>query len=62
MIFGYLASRGTWTLPHLTLGPGVAQYLVRDGGCRFMAAWVKEEEKLSSTGGEEERCGRSGQG
>ena len=25
-IFGYLASRGTGTLPHLTLGPGIVQY------------------------------------
>ena len=43
-IFGYLASEETGTLPHLTLGPGIA---VREGGCRFMAAWVKEEEKAS---------------
>ena len=26
-IFGYLASRGTGTLPHLTLGPGITQYV-----------------------------------
>ena len=26
-VFGYLASRGTGTLTHLTLGPGVAQYV-----------------------------------
>ena len=39
-IFGYLASRGTGTLPppHLTPGPGIAQY-VREGGCRFMTVW-----------------------
>ena len=43
-IFGYLASRGTGTLPHLTLGPGITQYVE---GCRFLAAWVKGEEKAS---------------
>ena len=26
-IFGYLASGGTGTQPHLTLGPGIAQYV-----------------------------------
>ena len=26
-IFGYWASGGTGTLPHLTLGPGIAQYV-----------------------------------
>ena len=26
-IFGYLASWGTGTLPHLTLEPGIAQYV-----------------------------------
>ena len=26
-IFGYLASRGSGRLPHLTLGPGIAQYV-----------------------------------
>ena len=26
-IFGYLASGGTGTLPHLTLGPSMAQYV-----------------------------------
>ena len=29
------------------LEPGVWYSTVRDGGCRFMAAWVKEEEKAS---------------
>ena len=29
------------------LDPGVLHSTVREGGCRFMAAWVKEEEKAS---------------
>ena len=45
MIFGYLASRGTGAPPHLTLGHGIT---VHEGGCRFMAAWVKEEENESN--------------
>ena len=38
---------GDWTgtLPHLTLGPGIAQYV--KGAVGLMAAWVKEEEKAS---------------
>ena len=27
--------------------PGVWYSTVREGGCRFMAAWMKEEEKAS---------------
>ena len=30
-----------------TFDPGAWQSTVREGGCRFMAAWVKEEEKAS---------------
>ena len=44
-IFDYLASRGTRTLPHLTLGPGIAQYL--KGAVGLLAARMKEEEKAS---------------
>ena len=33
-IFGYLASRGTGTLPRLTLGPGIAQYVTGAVGSR----------------------------
>ena len=29
------------------LDPGVQYSTVREGGCRFMAAWVKEEENVS---------------
>ena len=43
MTFGYLASRGTGALSHLTLGYGIVVH----GGCRSMVAWVKEEEKAS---------------
>ena len=35
---------------------------VHEGSCRFMAAWVKEEEKASEHRAEEERSGRGGQG
>ena len=37
--------RGTGALPHF--GPGVWYSTVREGRCRFMAAWVKEDEKAS---------------
>ena len=30
------------------LGPGAWYSTVRERGCRFMAAWVKEEEKASN--------------
>ena len=46
MIFGYLASRGTGEPPHLILGHGITRYM--KGGCRFMAAWVREEENASN--------------
>ena len=45
-IVGYLASWGTGAPPHLTLGSGTAR-TVHEGGCRFMVAWVKDEEKAS---------------
>ena len=47
MIVGYLASRGTGESPHLTL-PGAWYNIVHEGGCRFMAAWVREEENASN--------------
>ena len=46
MIFGYLASRGTGEPPHLT--PGAWYNIVHEGGCRFMAAWAREEENASN--------------
>ena len=36
---------GNWSTA--ALDPGVWYSTVREGGCRFMAAWVKEEEKVS---------------
>ena len=36
---------GDWSTA--ALDPGVWYSTVREGGCRFMAAWVKEEEKAS---------------
>ena len=47
MIFGYLASWGTGEPPHLAL-PGAWYNNVHEGGCRFMAAWVREEENASN--------------
>ena len=47
MIFCYLASWGTGEPPHLTL-PGAWYNKVHEGGCRFMAAWVREEENASN--------------
>ena len=40
-------TRGTGAPPHLTLGSGLIYSAVHEGGCRFMAAWVKEEENAS---------------
>ena len=36
---------GDWNTA--ALDPGAWYSTVREGGCRFMAAWVKEEEKAS---------------
>ena len=36
---------GDWST--VVLDPGVWYSTVREGACRFMAAWVKEEEKTS---------------
>ena len=36
---------GDWSTA--ALDPGVWYSTVSEGGCRFMAAWVKEEEKAS---------------
>ena len=36
---------GAWSTA--ALDPGAWLSTVREGGCRFMAAWVKEEEKAS---------------
>ena len=41
-LFGITRDRSTAALDH-----GVWYSTVREGGCRFMAAWVKEEEKAS---------------
>ena len=43
------------------LDPGAWYSIVREGGCRFMAAWTKEEEKVRKQA-EKERSGRGGQG
>ena len=46
-IVSSLASRATGAPPsHLALG-SLVQHSVRQEGCRFMAAWVKKEEKAS---------------
>ena len=36
---------GDWRIA--ALDPGVWYSILREGSCRFMAAWVKEEEKAS---------------
>ena len=36
---------GDWSTP--ALDPGVQHSTVCEGGCRFMAAWMREEEKAS---------------
>ena len=41
-LFGITGDRST-----AALYPGVWYSTVREGGCRFMAAWVREEEKAS---------------
>ena len=52
---------GDWSTT--ALDPGVWYSTVRDGGCRFMAAWVKEEEeKAVRTPAEEERSERGRHG
>ena len=54
---------GDWS--PATLKPGVwYRTVVREGGCRFMATWVEEEEKAPEHGTrtEEEKSGRGGQG
>ena len=40
----------------VTLDPGAWYNAVCEGGCRFMAVWVREEEKASKTPAEEERA------
>ena len=57
---GCLASRGTGAQPHKT--PGVWYSIVCKGGCRFMAVWVKEEEKGVRKPAEEKKSGKSGKG
>ena len=44
MIVGCLPSQRTGAPAHLSLGFGTAQY-ARERDFRFMAAWVREEEK-----------------
>ena len=41
-LFGITGEWGT-----AALDPGVWYSTVREGGCRFIAAWVNEEEKAS---------------
>ena len=45
MIFGYLG-HGDWRTA--ALDPGAWYNTVQEGGCRFMAAWVREEENASN--------------
>ena len=40
---------GDWSSP--TLSPGACYHTVCEGGCRFVAAWVREEEKASKNRG-----------
>ena len=49
-----LFGRGSWTIWHhgglehpSALDPGIWYSTAREEGCRFMAAWVKEEGKAS---------------
>ena len=49
-LFGITGVRST-----AALDPGVWYSTVREGGCRFMAAWVKEQEKRPNTGRGRER-------
>ena len=51
---------GDWSTT--ALDPGAWYSTVHEGGCRFMAAWVREEECVQSTRVEEERSGRGRQG
>ena len=65
-----LRGRGSWGVWHhggldtAALDPGVWYSTVYEGGCRSMAALVREDEIMRpSTGrGREERGGRGGQG
>ena len=45
---------GDWSIA--ALDPGVWYGTVCEGGCRFMAAWAREEDKMASE--EEEISGR----
>ena len=56
-LFGIM---GDWSTAAFDLGVWCST--VREGDCRFMAAWVKEEEKASEHPAEEERSRRGGQG
>ena len=62
MIFGYLFGvTEDWRTA--ALDPGTSYNKVREGDCRFMAAWVREEEYASNQRqAEEARSGRGGQG
>ena len=47
MIVGCLASRGTGVYRRIIIDPGVWHSTICEGGRRFMASWVKEEENAS---------------
>ena len=51
---------GDWSTA--ALDPGVWYNTVHEGDCRFMAAWVKEENASNQRQNDEERSGRGGQG
>ena len=58
-IVGLFGITGDWSTA--ALDPGVWYSTVREGGCRFMAAWVKEEEKRPDIGsGREKRKREAG--
>ena len=54
---------GDWSTAALDLGGFSTVQFAKGAGCRFMAAWVKEEEKApENRQREEERSERAGHG
>ena len=46
MIRGLFGVAGDWSTA--ARDPGASYNIVHEGGCRFIAAWVKEEENASN--------------
>ena len=44
-VFRLIGVKGDWSTA--AIDPGVWYSTVHEGGCRFMVAWVKEEENVS---------------